>query len=331
MRVATRSWPYRDCRHRIGRPVNARTGRSGVCPRTGRGNPNPDRHGGEYKCSNVSSAAATTGLPPGAASRRQSGPPGTRWRPTTAGSGATARPTTARRRRTADDRTDGRRRTAADDAPTRAVATRQRRRDRLRAGDRARAPARRVRRRQLGRELLRLARRRRRRRAADLAARRRRRGGRPDGAPRPTTRRTNAEEIGVGGGIALVDRADDRLLRGRLRRRPHVALRRRAARASARGSIGLIVTVALALAAVDRSATSTTCSSSSTCRRCRSATRRSPPAALIALAAIVLGSLLAAMAGGKVGERYHKRVDRAGLRRLNGWPGRARITSRPAG
>ena len=34
---------------------------------------------------------------------------------------------------------------------------------------------------------------------------------------------------------------------------------------------------------------------------------------IIALAAIVVGSLLAAMLGGKVGERYHKRVDRAGF------------------
>jgi MFS family permease len=34
---------------------------------------------------------------------------------------------------------------------------------------------------------------------------------------------------------------------------------------------------------------------------------------LIALAAIVLGTILAAMFGGKVGERYHKRVDRAGF------------------
>ncbi|MEA2422824.1 MAG: hypothetical protein QOF55_1923 [Thermoleophilaceae bacterium] len=33
----------------------------------------------------------------------------------------------------------------------------------------------------------------------------------------------------------------------------------------------------------------------------------------IALAAIVLGSLLAALAGGKVGQRYHRRVDRAAL------------------
>ncbi len=35
--------------------------------------------------------------------------------------------------------------------------------------------------------------------------------------------------------------------------------------------------------------------------------------AIIALAAIVLGTLLAAMFGGKVGERYHRRVDRAGI------------------
>jgi len=34
---------------------------------------------------------------------------------------------------------------------------------------------------------------------------------------------------------------------------------------------------------------------------------------IIALVAIVLGTILAAMAGGKVGERYHRRVDRAGF------------------
>ena len=33
----------------------------------------------------------------------------------------------------------------------------------------------------------------------------------------------------------------------------------------------------------------------------------------IALAAVVLGTLLAAVAGGKVGRRYHSRVDRAGM------------------
>lgn len=35
--------------------------------------------------------------------------------------------------------------------------------------------------------------------------------------------------------------------------------------------------------------------------------------ALIALAAILLGTLLASMGGGKTGERYHKNVDRAAL------------------
>ena len=34
---------------------------------------------------------------------------------------------------------------------------------------------------------------------------------------------------------------------------------------------------------------------------------------VIALAAIAVGTLLAAMSGGKVGERYHRRVDRAGF------------------
>ena len=34
---------------------------------------------------------------------------------------------------------------------------------------------------------------------------------------------------------------------------------------------------------------------------------------MIALAAILIGTLLAAMFGGKLGERYHKRVDRAGF------------------
>jgi hypothetical protein len=34
---------------------------------------------------------------------------------------------------------------------------------------------------------------------------------------------------------------------------------------------------------------------------------------LIALAAIVVGTLLAAIAGGKAGTRFHRKVDRAGL------------------
>ena len=35
--------------------------------------------------------------------------------------------------------------------------------------------------------------------------------------------------------------------------------------------------------------------------------------AAIAIAAILIGTALAATAGGKVGERYHRRVDRAGF------------------
>lgn len=34
---------------------------------------------------------------------------------------------------------------------------------------------------------------------------------------------------------------------------------------------------------------------------------------IVALAAVVIGTLVAAMAGGKVGERYHRRVDRAAI------------------
>jgi len=36
--------------------------------------------------------------------------------------------------------------------------------------------------------------------------------------------------------------------------------------------------------------------------------------AIIALAAIIVGTLLAAFSGGKLGERYHKKVDRVGDR-----------------
>jgi hypothetical protein len=35
---------------------------------------------------------------------------------------------------------------------------------------------------------------------------------------------------------------------------------------------------------------------------------------LIALAAIVIGTLLAAVAGGKAGTHYHRKIDRAGAR-----------------
>ena len=39
---------------------------------------------------------------------------------------------------------------------------------------------------------------------------------------------------------------------------------------------------------------------------------------LIALAAVLIGTLLAAVAGGKAGSHYHRRVDRVGLAPTNG-------------
>ena len=121
----------------------------------------------------------------------------------------------------------------------------------------------------------------------------------------------NAEEIGLGGGIALVIVLMLAYYAG-----GYVAGRMSRFDGGRQGlgtwAIGLFVTVALAVAAVilgdqynvleqlnlpslpvgeDTLATG----------------------GIIALAAIVVGSLLAAMFGGKVGERYHKRVDRAGF------------------
>ena len=69
---------------------------------------------------------------------------------------------------------------------------------------RARAPARGVRRLQLGRRVLRLARRRRPGRAARRPARRRRGGRRPDRDATTADVTQNAEEITLGGGIALL-------------------------------------------------------------------------------------------------------------------------------
>ena len=121
----------------------------------------------------------------------------------------------------------------------------------------------------------------------------------------------NAEEIGLGGGIALVVVLMIAYYAG-----GYVAGRMSRFDGGRQGlgtwAIGLVVTVALALAAVVLG------------DQYNVLERLNLPAlpvgeqtlatgGVIALAAIVLGSLLAAMAGGKVGERYHKRVDRAGI------------------
>ena len=122
---------------------------------------------------------------------------------------------------------------------------------------------------------------------------------------------SNAEEIGLGGGIALVVVLMLAYYAG-----GYVAGRMSRFDGARQGlgtwAIGLLVTIALAAAAVILG------------DQYNVLERLDLPAlpvgdqtlatgGVIALAAILIGSLLAAMFGGKVGERYHKRVDRAGF------------------
>ena len=121
----------------------------------------------------------------------------------------------------------------------------------------------------------------------------------------------NAEEIGLGGGIALLIVLMLAYYAG-----GYVAGRMSRFDGGRQGvgtwAIGLIVTVALAAAAVILG------------DQYNVLEQLNLPAlpvgdqtlatgGLIALAAILIGTLLAALFGGKVGERYHKRVDRAGF------------------
>jgi hypothetical protein len=120
-----------------------------------------------------------------------------------------------------------------------------------------------------------------------------------------------ADEITLGGGIALLvvlmlAYYTGGYVAGRMSRFDG------ARQGLATWAIGLIVTVALALAAVifgdeynvlDRLNLPSVPVGDETLAT----------GAVIALAAIVLGTVIAAMAGGKVGERYHRRVDRAGF------------------
>ena len=122
---------------------------------------------------------------------------------------------------------------------------------------------------------------------------------------------TNTEEIGLGGGIALVIVLMIAYYAG-----GYVAGRMSRFDGGRQGLgtwlIGLIVTIALALAAVvlgdEYNVLEQLNLPSLPVGEQTLAT-----GGLIALAAIVLGTLFAAMSGGKVGERYHKRVDRAGF------------------
>jgi hypothetical protein len=122
---------------------------------------------------------------------------------------------------------------------------------------------------------------------------------------------TNTEELGVGGGIALVVVLMLAYYTG-----GYVAGRMSRFDGGRQGLgtwvIGLIVTIGLALAAIvlgdeynvleQLNLPSLPVGDESLAT-----------GGIIALAAIALGTLLAAMFGGKVGERYHKRVDRAGF------------------
>jgi hypothetical protein len=121
----------------------------------------------------------------------------------------------------------------------------------------------------------------------------------------------DADEITLGGGIALfvvlmLAYYTGGYVAGRMSRFDG------ARQGLATWAIGLIVTVALALAAVifgdeynvlERLNLPSVPVGDETLAT----------GAVIALAAIVLGTVIAAMAGGKVGERYHRRVDRAGF------------------
>jgi hypothetical protein len=121
----------------------------------------------------------------------------------------------------------------------------------------------------------------------------------------------NAEELGLGGGIALVVVLMLAYYTG-----GYVAGRMSRFDGGRQGVgtwlIGLIVTIALAIAAVVLG------DEYNVLERLNLPSlpvgdQTLATGGIVALAAIVLGTLLAAMFGGKVGERYHKRVDRAGF------------------
>jgi hypothetical protein len=122
---------------------------------------------------------------------------------------------------------------------------------------------------------------------------------------------TNAEDIGLGGAIALIAALAIAYYSG-----GYVAGRMSRFDGARQGfgawAIGLIVTIVLAVAAVVLG------------EEYNVLEQLNLPAlpvgdsellggGAIALAAIILGTLLAAVVGGKAGERYHRKVDRAGF------------------
>jgi hypothetical protein len=121
----------------------------------------------------------------------------------------------------------------------------------------------------------------------------------------------NAEEFGLGGGIALVVVLMLAYYAG-----GYVAGRMSRFDGGRQGigtwAIGLIVTIALAVAAIVLGDEYNVLEQLNL-PALPVGDQTLATGGIIALAAIVLGTLLAAMFGGKVGERYHKRIDRAGF------------------
>ena len=125
------------------------------------------------------------------------------------------------------------------------------------------------------------------------------------------TNTSSAEELSLAGSDRAARRAHARLLRGRVRRGADVALRRRAPGHRHVGDRARVtVTLAVAGVILGRRVQRARAAQHARAARGRSVVRSG---GLIALAAILVGTLIAALSGGKVGERYHKRVDRAGF------------------
>jgi hypothetical protein len=122
---------------------------------------------------------------------------------------------------------------------------------------------------------------------------------------------SNAEELGLGGGIALVVVLMLAYYTG-----GYVAGRMSRFDGGRQGIgtwlIGLIVTIALAIAALVLGDEYNVLEQLNL-PSLPVGDQTLATGGIVALAAILLGTLLAAMFGGKVGERYHKRVDRAGF------------------
>jgi hypothetical protein len=125
------------------------------------------------------------------------------------------------------------------------------------------------------------------------------------------TNGTNADELSLGGGIALLVVLMLAYYAG-----GYVAGRMSRFDGGRQGiatwAIGLIVTVALAVAAVILGDEYNVLEQLNL-PSLPVGDQTLATGGVIALAAILIGTLLAAMTGGKLGERYHKRVDRAGF------------------